>query len=81
MRIDIAIDKIECLFGSRLWDTCYCDAWQTLKTAVLGTPTNSDYAAALRVLRAYYGDIDLSKVGGFAEYCVRLNSAQKPNCA
>ena len=44
MDVQIAVDKIESLFGDRLWDTCYCEAWQTLKSAVLGTTTN--YASA-----------------------------------
>ena len=47
-----------------------------LKAAEALKPShNSDYAAALRVLKEYYGDVDLKKVSGFAEYCVRLNAS------
>jgi hypothetical protein len=48
-----------------------------------GTPTNSDYAAALKIFRQYCKDFD--KTAGcptFDEWCKeRLNSAKAPNCA
>ena len=60
------------------------EAWQTLKTAVLAQPTNSDYTAALRVWREEWLPLvdKGNHIGNFAWYCEqRLNSAKAPNCA
>lgn len=77
MHRDLALIEEHYAVHEDTW-SCITEAWDRIKTAQTKAQPradNSDYAAALQVLKKYYGDVDLKKVGGFAEYCVRLNAS------
>ena len=57
----VAVEKIESLFGSRLWDTCYCEAWQTLKSAVLAQQTNNNAMDAIARIASAVRDDRMSE--------------------
>jgi hypothetical protein len=81
--LEKCIDEIEFRFPGIASHPSIREEWQTIKTVVLAQQTtNSDYAAALRVIEDICSNEMVSSAVSVVRVInVRLNAAKAPHCA